>query len=141
MPDVQIPQRSDQGYARWIFDNGIDCGIFSMVEIGGVTAESLKARAHYGLKAREIGGVSTTGDVSLERDYVATVDGPLCRQIKPLNGWGRGKLIILRHDAEGNVVDEAEGGTGVMLVCKPPGIDPSGGETAKLHIEIGMDDE
>lgn len=141
MPDVQIPQRTDQGYARWIFDNGIDCGEFSMVEIGGLTAESLKARARYGLPSREIGGPSETEGVTLERDYVATVDGPLYRQIKPMNGWGRGKLIILRQDAEGRVIDEADGGTGVMLVCRPPGIDPSGGETAKLHIEIGMDGE
>ncbi len=141
MPDVQIPQRTDQGFARWIFDSGIDCGEFSMFEGNGSTAESLKARARYGLPSREIGGVSETDDVTLEREYVAAVDGPLFRQIKPLNGRGRGKLIVIYQDAEGNVVDEADGGTGVMLVCRKPGIDPSGGEVSKLHLEIGMDGE
>lgn len=135
---VQIPQRVDQGVATLVLE-GIDCGRFKMFEGGGLTAESLKTRSEYGLPSVELGGPSEVDGVTLERDYVAATDGPLFRQIKPLNGRGRGTVTLLRKDAEGFVVDQAEGRTGVMLVCRTPGLDPSGGEVAVFHIEMGMD--
>lgn len=137
MSTLPIPQRVDQGFAHAVVA-GRDCGIWPIMQGGGVAASSNKTRLQYGLPEIEMGGPTSMADVTLERVLVVADMGDLWDFLFRQAGKGQSQLTRVYQDAEGVVVDRGRSRLGVLLVCNEPDLDVTSQDNALVHLEFGM---
>jgi hypothetical protein len=137
MSTVPIPQRVDQGYAHAVVA-GRDCGLWPIMQGGGVSAPSKKTRLLYGLPEIEMGGPTTVADVTLEKVLVVADWGDLWDFLYGQAGKGQSIVTRVYQDAEGVVVDRGRPRAGLLLVVNEPDLDKSSQDEALVHLEFGM---
>jgi hypothetical protein len=136
-PAPVIGQRVDQGYAHVVI-GGRDCGLWPVMDGGGMSAPSNKQRLLYGLPEVEAGGPTTVSDVTLDRPYVAATDADLWDFLYARCGKAEGTVTRVYQDAEGVVVDRGRPRSGKLLVVNEPPLDVNSQDEANMHIELGM---
>jgi hypothetical protein len=134
---VQVPQRTDQGLAHLVIA-GRDCGDWTVHTGGQMSAESVKTRTGYGLPEIELGSPRTVEGVTLERPYIAAIDGLLLPFWYSQCDHGEAQITRLYLDAEGFVVDRGRTRSGKLLVVTEPDFDVTSTDPAMMHLEFGM---
>lgn len=131
------PQRVDQGFAHIVIA-GRDCGLWPVLQGGGMSAPSNKTRLLYGLDEIELGGPTSVADITAERPYVAASDATLWPFLYSQAGKGEATITHVYQDGEGVIVDRGRPRSGKLLVCNEPDLDVESQDVAKIHLEFGM---
>ncbi len=137
MSTLPIPQRVDQGYAHTVI-GGRDCGFWPIMQGGGLSAPSNKARLRYGLPEIEMGGPTTVADVTLERVLVVAEMGDLWDYLYDRAGKAQAHLARVYQDGEGNIMWRGKSRSGLLLVVNEPDLDVNTQDAALVHLEFGM---